>query len=149
MTHKQVEQAAQLATAFMNAFVKVGEDKKAVSIDTPVQRKMVKTMKSFQDWAAEYNDEVDNIRLKLCLKGEKGEILKDATGYLFDEAGTIELKKKIKEFNKSECKDVIRKVDWDMFSPGEKAFKGFDKEDEECVELMKIFINGYDTEVSL
>lgn len=142
MTHKQVEQSAQLATAFMNAFVKVGDDKKVISLDTPVQRKMVKTMKSFQDWATEYNDEVDNIRLKLCLKGEKGEILKDATGYLFDEKGTIELKNKIKEFNKSECKEVIRKVDWDMFSADEKAFKGFDLEDEEVVDLMKIFING-------
>lgn len=142
MTHKQVEQSAQLATSFMNAFVKVGDDKKVVSLDTPIQRKMVKTMKSFQDWATEYNDEVDNIRLKLCLKGEKGEILKDQSGYLFDEVGTIELKKKIKEFNKSECKDEIRKVDWDMFSADEKAFKGFDMEDEDVVDLMKIFING-------
>ncbi len=143
MTHKQYEQSAQLATAFMNAFVTVDEKtKNAISLDTPVQRKMAKVMKSFQNWATEYNDEVDNIRLKLCLKGEKGEILKDSTGYLFDENGTIELKKKIKEFNKSECKDVIRKVDWDVFSADEKAFKGFDLEDEETVALMEIFING-------
>lgn len=142
MTNKQYQESVKLATAFMNAFVTVDQNRKAESLDTPVQRKMVKTMKSFHDWATEYNDAVDTLRLKLCLKGERGEILKDESGYLFDEKGTLELKKQIKDLNRSECKEVIRKVDWDMFSADEKAFKRFDMEDEEVVDLMKIFING-------
>lgn len=141
-TNKTVLAASQLAAAFYNRFNEYEKDGKTrISPDTPVQRKMKKPLRSFQEFADEYNDSVDTLRLKRCLKGEKGEILKNDKGdYIFTEAETLELKKDIKKYKSETCAIPIFKVDYEMFSADEKAY--FDFEDEYIRELGEVFIEN-------
>jgi hypothetical protein len=114
MKNKHVKLAINVFNSFMA---------KCGGVDTPAQRKIKqKVVRSFQNWIDENADQEDDIRIKFCLKGPKGEILKDAHSYTFDEAGMKGLKASLKEHDNKECGLTIHKVDYNVFSADERAY---------------------------
>lgn len=127
-------------------------------INTPAQHIIKKrVVGSFQKWIDETTSLEDDIRVKHCLKGENGKILrerivvknakgeevtKDGDNYDFDEVGRSALKLALKEFRKKESEIEILKVDWDLFSDSEKSF--FNKiVDDESIDSCKVFIDNF------
>lgn len=79
--------------------------------------KMVTAMKNVLKQAekhlTEYNEELDNLRVKFCLEDEKTKaVLKDEDGaYKFSKDGIVQLKTAIKEFEKTEIEMHQRLVE--------------------------------------